>query len=237
MAILITGASSGIGLALAQHYCGQGEKVYACGRNLEKLEQAFARESNVIPLCFDITEKSQVLQVAEGLEDIQTLILNAGDCEYFESVVPFDSAKFERMIKVNTISLAYCLEAFLHKLPSGGQLVFVSSSAHLVPFPKAQGYGASKAACSYLAQSLAVDLVSHGIDVTLVEPGFVKTPLTAKNAFSMPFLVTAHQAANIIASGIAKRKSIIRFPTALMASLHILSQLPVKWLANILNRK
>lgn len=236
MSVLITGATSGIGLALAQGYAKE-RKVIACGRSAEKLERYYSSLNNVSKLCFDICDKSQVLASANDLADLDLIILNAGDCEYMDAVVPFDSEKFERVIKVNLIGLGYCLEAFLPKLKVGGQLVIISSSAVLVPFPRAQAYGSSKAAVSYLARSLAVDLVEKNIDVTLVEPGFVKTPLTAKNDFDMPFLVPVDEAAKIIAKGISSRKAQIRFPTSLMFMLHLLAKFPVKILAKLLVRK
>lgn len=235
MSVLITGASSGIGLALAKHYA-KSTKVIACGRNPEKIEKHFAEFEQVTRLCFDVSVKAQVLASAEQVQDLDVLVLNAGDCEYMDTVLPFDSDKFERVVKVNLLGLGYCLEAFLDKLKPGGQLVIISSSAILTPFPRAQAYGSSKAAASYLARSLAVDLVEHNIDVTLVEPGFVKTPLTDKNDFDMPFLVTLDRATDVITSGIEKRRSLVRFPSKLMFMLHLLACFPVKWLAKILKR-
>lgn len=236
MSVLITGATSGIGLALVDQYA-KDHNVIACGRSPDKLEQRFANKRDVTTLRFDITSKQQVLASAENVHDLDIVILNAGDCEYLDEVVPFDSDKFERIIKVNLIGLGYCLEAFLPKLKPNGQLVIVSSSAVLVPFPKAQAYGASKAAVSYLARSLAVDLVAKDIDVTLVEPGFVKTPLTAKNDFDMPFLVSVDKAAKLIVKGISSRKSVVRFPSSLMFVLHLLAWFPAKVLAKLLIRK
>lgn len=236
MKVLVTGATSGIGKALVEHYAAGEHQVIACGRSSAKLEQ-FNHYQRVDNLIFDVTDKQAVLASADGVDELDILILNAGDCEYFDEVVPFDSDKFERIININLVSMGYCLEGFLHKLSAGGQLVIVSSSAVMVPFPKAQAYGASKAGCSYLAKSLAVDLVAKGIDVTLVEPGFVKTPLTDKNNFDMPFLVTSEVAAHTIIKGIEKRKALVRFPSALMVSLRLLALLPIRTLAKILNRK
>ena len=193
MTVLITGATSGIGLALAKQYQSSGEDVIACGRDKAKLEGLFNSDT----ACFDVTNKEQVLNACADLPTLDTVVLNAGDCEYFESVIPFDSAMFERIININLIGIGYCLEALLPKIKPGGQLVLVSSSAHLLPFPKAEGYGASKAGLSYLAKTLRIDLAPHNISVTLVEPGFVKTPLTDQNSFSMPFLVEVESAAKI----------------------------------------
>lgn len=235
MSVLITGASSGIGLALTEYYA-KDRKVIACGRNTQKMDERFGEQGNVSSLCFDISSKQQVLASATQVEELDVLILNAGCCEYMDTVVPFDSSLFERVMQTNVVGLSYCLEAFLNKLKTGGQLVIISSSAVLVPFPRAQAYGASKAAVSYLARSLAVDLTSNNIDVTLVEPGFVKTPLTDKNDFDMPFLVPVDKAAEIIVKGINKRKALVRFPTSLMVVLHLLAQFPAGVLAKVLGR-
>ncbi len=237
MAILITGASSGIGLALAQHFAREKRNVIACGRNPKKLSDVFGNQENVSTLAFDVSMKEQVLAQSSQVEQLDMLILNAGDCEYFDEVVPFDSEKFERIIKVNLLSMAYCLEAFLDKISPNGRVVIVSSSVVLVPFARAEAYGASKAAASYLANSLAIDLASKNINVSLVEPGFVKTPLTDRNKFEMPFLISSEKAAEIIVKGINKNKSRIRFPSSLMIVLHLLSLLPIKCLAKLFNRK
>jgi len=236
MSVLITGGSSGLGLSLAKYFSAKGRELYVCGRNADKLSKVLSNIPEVTALCFDITDKENVLSSAQFVDELEVLILNAGDCEYYESILPFDSDKFERIIKVNLLGMAYCLEAYLDKLKPGGQLVIVSSSAVLLPFPKAEAYGASKAACSYLAKSLAVDLKKHDISVTLVEPGFVQTALTDKNTFTMPFLVPLSTAGKIIGRGIEQRKPLIRFPTRLMALLHLFALLPLNLWAKIINR-
>lgn len=237
MTILITGATSGLGLALCQYYLANGVKVIACGRNQNKLDACFAEQTNVSTLCFDITDKEQVLAKCAEISEVDTVVLNAGDCEYFDKVVPFDSEKFERIIRINLISIGYCLEALLPKIKTKGQLVLVSSSAHLLPFPRAEAYGASKAGLSYLAESLRLDLAKHRIDVSLIEPGFVKTPLTDQNNFSMPFLLEVSTAAKLMAKGIEQRKELIRFPTRLMLFLRLFGLLPKQVWAWLINRK
>jgi short-subunit dehydrogenase len=123
------------------------------------------------------------------------------------------------------ISVAYCIEAWLPKLKPNGSLVHVSSSAAFLPLPRASAYGSSKAAVSYLAKTLAVELPNH--HVCLVSPGFVKTPLTDKNDFPMPFLVDVDKASAMIKKGISKRKSHIQFPFIFMMLMHLFSILPM----------
>ncbi|QOL27023.1 SDR family NAD(P)-dependent oxidoreductase [Thalassotalea sp. LPB0316] len=238
--VLITGATSGIGLSLAKHYAANGHLVYACGRNEQALNQLVIEHHNITPLVFDITDKAQVTAAAKQVEDLDILILNAGDCRYIDDPVHFDDQLFDHIIDVNLKSMATMLSRFLPILTTAKtnasinnkenrQVVFVSSSASLVPFPKAQAYGASKAGVDYLARSLAVDLAKHHIDVTLVHPGFIKTPLTDKNDFDMPFLISSEQAAHRIYQGVAKHKSYLHFPKRLTCFLHLFSLLPTAW--------
>ena len=111
-------------------------------------------------------------------------------------------------------------------MKKGGQVVFVSSSATILPFPRSEAYGASKAGMDYLANSLRLDLAEHEIDVTLVHPGFVSTPLTDKNNFAMPFILTSEQAANRMLVGIEKRKKYLHFPKRLTLIMKLFSLLP-----------
>ncbi len=227
--ILITGATSGIGEALLNHYSASGYQVIACGRNQEKLTQYAQRNNNVIPLAFDITNNEQIAQAANKLkhiEGIDILMLNAGDCRYIDDAKNFDGQLFASVIATNLQSLGYLLEHFLPKVSAGGQVVFVSSSATLLPFPRAEAYGASKAGIDYLAKSLRVDLKTENIAVTLVHPGFIKTPLTDKNDFPMPFLLSSQQAASRIYQGVSARKSYLHFPKRLTVALKLLALCP-----------
>ncbi|CAM4186377.1 SDR family NAD(P)-dependent oxidoreductase [Pseudoalteromonas byunsanensis] len=225
--VLITGATSGIGRGLAEYYA-KHSLVYACGRN-EKVLGQLAKDENIIALKLDVTKPESIASACEAVEDLDILILNAGSCEYIDDAKHFDGALFKRVIEVNLLSLGYCLEVLLPKVVSGGQLVIVSSSAAFVPLPRAQAYGASKAAASYLAQSLAIDL--EDIDVSVVHPGFVETPLTAKNDFPMPMSVSVEQATKAITHGISKRHKDIHFPKKFTLILKLLQLLPINlWL-------
>lgn len=225
--VLITGASSGIGEQLALDYADQGWKVYACGRNAQKLDFLSAKNSNIQGLAFDVTMPEQIASAATQIEgNLDLLILNAGNCEYIDDPLHFDAALFERIIKVNLVSLGYCLEKCLPVLNKGGQLAIVSSSAAYLPFPRASAYGSAKAGASYLAKTLEIELKPHNIDVSLVSPGFVKTPLTDKNEFDMPMKVSVQYASNAIMKGLAKRKKEIHFPSRFTFLLKLLAALP-----------
>tara|TARA_R110002126_G_scaffold57592_4_gene152496 strand:- start:1023 stop:1772 length:750 start_codon:yes stop_codon:yes gene_type:complete len=240
-AVLITGASSGIGLALAEYYLEKGIAVIACGRNAQALEAI----TGATPLEFDITDNEQVQAAAAKLKQLlqhngwqlQQVVLNAGSCEYIDDVLHFDSALFARVINTNVVAMGYCLEHFLPLLGRGAQLGLMSSSATYLPFPRAEAYGASKAAITYLGRSLRVDLAKHGIGVSVICPGFVKTPLTAKNDFAMPMQISPQQAAVAIYNGMQRQKCEIHFPTKFTWLLKLASLLPEKLLVSLLAPK
>ncbi|WP_144213407.1 SDR family NAD(P)-dependent oxidoreductase [Shewanella donghaensis] len=229
-AVLITGASSGIGLSLAKHYVANGYLVFACGRNEARLNTI----TGAVALAFDINDKQQIQQAAQTLSEklvaanakLQQVILNAGSCEYIENPMRFDGALFERVIQTNVIAMGYCLEHFLPLVDTNGRVALMSSSATYLPFPKAEAYGASKAAVNYLASSLRLDLKAFGIGVSVICPGFVKTPLTDKNDFAMPMQITADEAANTIFNELKTGKNEIHFPKRFTYILKCLSCLP-----------
>tara|TARA_R110002167_G_scaffold40521_2_gene124457 strand:- start:8792 stop:9535 length:744 start_codon:yes stop_codon:yes gene_type:complete len=231
--ILITGATSGIGESLLHHYLANDYQVIACGRNKEKLKQLADSNADVIPVAFDITDSEQIKAAAAELKQIariDILMFNAGDCRYIDNAKAFDGELFASIIATNLQSLGYLLEYFLPKVDAGGQAVFISSSATLLPFPRAEAYGASKAGIDYLANSLRIDLKAQDIAVTLVHPGFINTPLTDKNDFSMPFLLSSQQAASRIYQGVSAKKSYLHFPKRLTLLLKLLALFPdVVW--------
>lgn len=224
--VLITGATSGIGEALFSTFYQHDHVLYPCGRNTTKLQLLKAQFPTCQPLQFDITEHAEINTAANKVSALDIVIFNAGDCAYIDDVMAFDSKSFARIINTNLTSLGYLLEAFLPKLNPGGQVVFISSAATLVPFPQAEAYGASKAGVDYLANSLRIDVEKHGITVSLVHPGFVATPLTDKNTFSMPFKLSAPEAANRIYKGVLKKQSYIHFPKRLTWLLKALALMP-----------
>jgi len=227
--VLISGASSGIGEALAINYANLGWRVFAGGRNKERLDQLCEKNDNIQLFVCDVVDQAQVIDTAKTLPLLDMLILNAGSCEYINNPKAFDAALFKRVIDTNLISVAYCLEHWLPKLKEHGQLAFTSSSASFLPLSRAEAYGASKAALTYLAKTLSIDLAPHNIDVSVINPGFVKTPLTDKNDFDMPGMVDTEQAAKAIIKGLDKRKHTINFPTTFTIVLSLIASLPFSW--------
>ncbi|EZH77714.1 SDR family NAD(P)-dependent oxidoreductase [Aeromonas hydrophila] len=223
--VLITGATSGIGFQLALDYRQAGWRVWGCGRDGDRL-LALGRHG-ITPLQFDGRDASAVSEAAACLPRVDLVILNAGNCEYMDVAEGFDGALFARVIETNLIATGHALAAFLPLLGAGGRLAIVSSSVSWLPLPRAEAYGASKAALDYLADTLRLDLAGKGIGVTLIRPGFVQTPLTAKNDFPMPCLVTVEEASRTIMAGLTAGRHQIHFPRRFIWLLRLLGALPM----------
>jgi len=222
--VLITGASSGIGAGLAKSWASDGYQVIACGRDAAKLEALQQYSSNITLRQFDITDREQCYQALKGCH-ADLVILCAGGCEYLDDG-RVDAQLVERVMSTNFQGPVNCLAAIQDQLVPGSRVVLVSSMAHWLPFPRAEAYGASKAALTWFANSLRLDWEPKGIAVTVVSPGFVDTPLTRKNDFSMPALVTVDNAVMAIRRGLARGKNHIAFPSGFAFTLRLLSGLP-----------
>lgn len=225
MKILITGATSGIGKQLSLDYHKQGHEVWAVGRNQQALQKL--NEKGLHTGQIDLTDRTSSLNWFSTLDTIDLAILNAGNCEYIE-LPHFDSALIQRVMRANVESLAISIEGVLPLLRKSQtrHLAILGSSAAYIPLPRAEAYGASKAAVAYMANTLRIDLQQEGIKVSLICPGFVKTPLTDLNDFDMPFRITTTEASNYIRAGLIKKKSEIHFPKRFTLILKLLSWLP-----------
>ncbi|KGY12786.1 short-chain dehydrogenase [Vibrio tubiashii] len=227
--VLITGATSGIGLQLAQDYASQGFYVYACGRNSAKLSDLSEQFENIQPLVFDLTDRDATISALSNIDIVPELwILNAGDCEYIDEG-NMDSQLVKRVFDINVIGLSNAIEACQRHFVRGHRLAIVGSIASEVALPRAEAYGASKAAVSYLARALQLDLKPKGIEVSIIYPGFVETPLTDKNTFDMPMKVSPQRASQEIRRGLEQGKSHIYFPKKFTSILRFIGVLPYRW--------
>lgn len=283
--IWITGASQGIGKALALAYANQGAKVIISARNREKLDEVCRQgreqqlSGELIPLSLDVTDQQQVKQAVTFLIASYRLpdrvILNAGTHQPVEAR-QFSAQVLQQLVQVNLLGIGYLLEALLPSYarldhsnakrsasqrelvfanndsissldstdnlnasspdPQLKQIALVASVAGYRGLPTASCYGASKAAVINLAESLRAELYSSDIDIRLINPGFVKTPLTDKNDFEMPFLISAEQAAHDIIKGLAGKHFEIVFPRKMAWSMKLLKWLPDRVFFPLINR-
>lgn len=230
--IWLTGASSGIGAQIAEELLTSGARLALTARTLAPLKALSDRfPGQVLLVPGDLTDIVQVREISKRITQawgaLDTVILNAGTCEYVD-VREFDSALIERVVRTNLLANCYCIESALPLLRAGSRpyLVGVVSSVTYWALPRAQAYGASKAGLRYLLESLRIDLAQEGINVTLVSPGFVDTPLTENNDFPMPMRWSAQKAAQHICQRLKKRPLEIAFPTMFIFSLRLLANLP-----------
>ena len=222
--ILITGATSGIGKQLAKDYLLADHHVYAVGRDDEALAELQALGAETIDL--DLMDREKVIEAFEKIDNVDLAICGAGMCEYLD-MPNFDSSIFMKVMSVNMGTLSHAIEGVLPKLiASKGRLVGIGSASAYVPFARAEAYGSSKAAIHYLMKTLQISLAPHDVSVSLVVPGFVETPMTKQNDFSMPFIQTPAQASKAIRDGIESGYDVIEFPKKLTMPLKALGTLP-----------
>ncbi len=230
--IWVTGASSGIGEAVALELSRCGARLVLSGRNRERLQAvADACVGEVVVVAFDATNREANQKAAEEIRQtlgaLDTVVFNAGICEYID-LPTFDGESVRRVMDTNVMGMVYGIEAALPLLRDGvtPHLVGMSSTVAYTGLPRAEAYGASKAAIRYLLQALRIDLRAESIDVSIICPGFVKTPLTDQNDFPMPMRISAERSAVCIRKGIAHRRHEIRFPFVFAVLLRILGVLP-----------
>lgn len=233
--IWLTGATSGIGRALALRLLADGHRVALSARSESALAELAEGHGNALLLPLDVSDRDAVARAGERLAEafggLDLALLNAGTCEYLEAR-SFDVDLVERVFAPNFHGAIYCIDAALPLLrrarAEGGRplLAATSSAAAYLPLPRAEAYGASKAALSHLLESLRLDLHGEGIDVSLIHPGFVKTPLTDRNDFAMPLRIEADQAAEAILKGIARRRLDIHFPRRFTLLVKLMGILP-----------
>jgi short-subunit dehydrogenase len=218
---VITGASSGIGWALARELARQGCRVGLVARrkeNLEKLADEVRQAGGTAAIASaDVADRKQTLAAIADLRaqlgPCDLLVANAG-VGAPTLIEPFNVPDVERMIAVNLMGVIYAIEGVLPEMITRqrGHLAAVSSLAAYKGLPGESGYCASKAAVNSYMEGLRIQLRSKNIAVTTICPGFVKTPMTAVNDFKMPWLMEADQAARLIARALRRRRKVFNFP-------------------------
>jgi short-subunit dehydrogenase len=235
--VLITGASSGIGRAIAEKLIRLNSNLILISRRKELLDEFVNNykhlPNNIITIKCDVTNSEEVKNsfqtIKDKFEQIDVAILNAGVSKR-RDVKTFDSQSAEKIIQTNFLGMVYCIEFLLGDFIQrrDGLLVGISSLADSRGYPRSGFYSASKAAVTKLLESLRIELKPYNVKVIIVKPGFVKSAITDKNDFKMPFLMNADKAAKIIIEGIKKKKTVIEFPLPIVAGSKILKILPNK---------
>ena len=230
----LVGASSGIGQALALALAEAGWKVAISARRIEPLQAMQARNPLLIPYPLDVTDVQSLYHAAAAitreLGDIELCVLNAGDYTPMP-LADFDPALFRKLCDVNYLGVVNGLDAILPLMLARGrgQILLTASIAGYRGLPKSAPYSASKAAVISLAESLHLELKAKGVLLRVVNPGFVRSPLTDKNTFKMPFLMEVEEAAQAIMRDLPRQNFEIAFPKRFAYLMKVLRILPY-WL-------
>ncbi len=235
--ILITGASSGIGAALAAHYAGSGVRLALSGRDAARLEAVAAacrgRGAEVRAHTVDVTDRAAMAAWIGACDDaapLDLVVANAG----IAAGTAWASESEEQVRRIFAVNVDGVLNTVLPAIPRmqarrSGQIALMSSLASFRGFPGAPAYSAAKAAVRVWGEGLRGDLAAHGVGVSVICPGFVVSRMTAANEFRMPLLMATERAARIIARGLAADRARIWFPWPLTAAVWLLAALPPSW--------
>jgi NAD(P)-dependent dehydrogenase (short-subunit alcohol dehydrogenase family) len=220
--VFLTGASSGIGEALAIDLSKQGAILGLLARREELLrdltDKCKATDAQARYFACDITDEIAVRNAAETLRaefgKIDVLIANAGIGGASKLAENLTSADFRRVIETNLIGAVNSVSAVLPQMieRGSGHLVAVSSLAGFRGLPKSAAYSASKAGMTAYFESVRLDVQNRGVAVTIIQPGFIKTPLTSGRANKMPFLMELDDAIPLFLRAVEKKKKFAAFP-------------------------
>tara|TARA_Y100000817_G_scaffold289559_1_gene259630 strand:- start:414 stop:1166 length:753 start_codon:yes stop_codon:yes gene_type:complete len=231
--IWITGASSGIGKAVAEKFAYEGWKVAVSARRKEILDN-MAQDLNIKSFPLDVTKRDQIENVFKNIlndfGELDLCLFSSGTYEPKDEQ-SIDPDKIKNVININFLGVIDCVKTVeeYFKKKKSGHISIVSSIAGYRGLPNSSGYGPSKAALTNFSESIYFDFKKFGVRVSIVSPGFIKTPLTDKNEFPMPFLKTPQYAAEKIFNGLVKSNAFeIHFPKGLTLILKLLRILPYK---------
>lgn len=225
--ILITGASSGLGAALALAYAESGRVLYLQGRNTQRLEEVAvkcrARSADVYTKVIDVTDAAAMQNWIEQVDKenpLDLVIANAG----ISAGMGNDGENAEQVRKIFATNIDGVINTVQPVIPlmikrGKGQIAIMSSLAGIRALPSSPAYSASKACVRYYGESLRGALAFSGVSVSVICPGYITTPMTAVNNFPMPFIMSPEKAAQRIIKGLAKKRGRIAFPLRLYLPL------------------
>ena len=230
--IWITGASSGIGKQLAIKFAKEGWQVAASARRVNLLDDLNKNNPNIHSFPLDVVDPKNTLNtfqsILEKLNNIDLCIFSTGTYDP-KKEREINLEQIRTTINVNFFGTLNCIKVVekYFKDKKNGHISIISSVAGYRGLPNSTGYGPSKAALTNLAESLYFDFKKHGVRVSLISPGFIKTPMTDKNKFKMPFIKSSEFAANKIYKGLINSKAFeITFPKQLTVIMKILRIIP-----------
>lgn len=236
--VVITGASSGIGLAVAKELAAPGVRLSITGRNAERLAEAKlaleAMGAEVEASTVDVRSRQHMLDWLmwlDSLQPVDLLIANAGIASATADTAMKDLEALQQIFDVNVTGVIYTITPLLPAMQErgSGQIAIVSSIAGFRGMPYAPGYSASKVAVAALGEALRGRLASSGVGVSVIAPGFVRSRITDANDFPMPFFKEPDKAAKIIVKGLTRNKDLITFPWPLVLATRIMALIP-SWL-------
>lgn len=239
--VWITGASTGIGAAIAKQLAQQGVVVATSARKADVLAAAAKLNPNLKPYPLDVTDAANVaktfMQIEQDLGPIDLVIAGAGTYAPL-AIDNFKAEMFQSTYQVNYLGVINVLAAILptFRARKSGHISWIASVAGYIGLPQAASYGPTKAALINLAECLQPELAVAGITTSIINPGFVKTPLTAQNEFDMPFLMEVEDAAQQTIAGLVKKKFEIAYPWKFVWILKTLQVLPYPWFFSLVRK-
>lgn len=236
-AVWITGASAGIGRALALKLAGKGYRVAATARRADALASlAAAGAGRIAAHAGDVTDAARMAEIVATIErdgPIALAILNAGAYHLGDERKAFDAQTVWSTIETNLGGTVRCLDPLLQAMTARGrgQIAIVASLAGYGGIPGSIAYGAAKSAMITMAEALRLTHAARGLTIQVINPGFVDTAMTAPNPYPMPFIMSADKAADIICAGLARGGFEISFPRRLVWPMKAAFLLPyAAWL-------
>ena len=232
--VWITGASSGLGEFTARILAEKGCHVSISARSEDKLAAIAATHENISAHPADVTDGERLKEVVAEIEDaygpIDLCIFSAG-AWFQSSIKDMNVENFQKTVDVNFMGVVKSMDAILPRMleRKSGHVSWISSVAGYGGLPNAASYGATKAALIHMAETVKPELEAENITVSVINPGFVRTALTDKNKFPMPFLMEPEDAAEKIVSGLEAEKFEVAFPWQMVWILKFLNHLPY-WL-------
>jgi NAD(P)-dependent dehydrogenase (short-subunit alcohol dehydrogenase family) len=230
--VWLIGASSGIGLATAKALHAAGARVVVSARNAELLQQFVNKHPGAQAVVLDVADTAAIATAARYVQTQQGLDVVMYCAGYYQAMraPTYSLPEMLRHLDINYSGALRVLDAVLPELlpQQRGHISFISSVAGFRGLPQSLAYGPTKAALINLAEALYYDVSPHGIGVSLIDPGFVETPLVAHNDFPMPALITPEKAASEILNGWRKGQFHIHFPKRFTRMLLLLRLLPYR---------